>query len=148
VRFNYKSYPVRIPDPAFPDDKFSWHPVLPVRLNYPQKHNTTPSFEAFVDSGSPYCYFRTDIGRALGIKIGSGAQSALGGVIEGPRSPVFFHSVGLYVGADLIRIKAGFCETLSVGGILGRNGFFDNYKVTFDQSASPPCFELQRITKE
>lgn len=111
MRFNYKAYPLHPPNPAFPTDQFLWHPVLPVRLNYPSRHASTPRFEAWVDSGSPDSYFQASIGRSLGIRIENGVRDALGGIIQGPRSEVFFHNVGLFVGTDFIKIRAGSIRT-------------------------------------
>ncbi len=72
----------------------------------------------------------------------------MGGLSHGMREPVFYHQVKLYVESDwVIDITAGFIKKLSVAGILGRNGFFDNFKVGFDQSLTPPIVEIERIEK-
>jgi len=147
VRVPYRSYPLDPPNPAFPHDDFLWHPVIPVSLTNASKHRTSKRFEAWIDSGSPYCYFNAAIGRAIGIVIESGIRGKLGGVVGGLNADVYFHSVGVYVGADLIRVKAGFCDQLAVPGVLGRTGFFDNFKVAFDQSGVPPCCEIERIVR-
>jgi hypothetical protein len=123
-----------------------WQPLLSVRLSNSAKHSPPTSlFEAFVDSGSPYCYFHASIGKAIGIKVESGIKDSLGGIVKGSLSDVFFHDVTLYVGADIVKIKAAFSDGLSVAGILGRTGFFDHFIVTFDHSGIPPCFDIQRI---
>ena len=146
MRFPYKSWPLNPPHPAFPKEGTQWVPILHVKLNYPAKHSPpTRRFEAFVDSGSPDCFFHADIGRAIGIRIEDGVEAPLSGIISSGSAPAFFHDVGLYVGPDIIRIRAGFCAQLSVAGILGRRGFFDNFTVTFDHSTEPPAFEIQRI---
>ena len=126
-RYTYKAWP----RPGGP------HPAFPKQ--------DVQRFEAFVDSGSPYCYFHSSIGKAIGIKIESGIKDSLGGIVQGALADVFFQDVSLYVGADIIRIKAAFCDQLSAAGILGRTGFFDNFIVTFDHSGTPPCFEIQRV---
>jgi len=41
--------------------------------------------------------------------------------------------------------KGGFSEELSVAGTLGRTGFFDAFRVTFDHSEHPPILEINRI---
>jgi hypothetical protein len=149
VRYKYKSWPrPGGPHPAFPKQDVIWQPVLSVQLAYPAKHSPpTTRFEAFVDSGSPYCYFHSSIGKAIGIKIDTGFKDNLGGIVRGPMSDVFFHDVSLYVGADIIKIRAAFCNELSAAGILGRTGFFDNFIVTFDHSGIPPCFDIQRVVR-
>jgi hypothetical protein len=63
----------------------------------------------------------------------------------GPKSPVYFHDVALHIGAEIIPVRAGFCDTLAAAGILGRMGLFSNFIITFDASSTPPGFELARI---
>jgi len=53
--------------------------------------------------------------------------------------------IHLWVGADMIKIRAGFSEEISVAAILGRRAFFENFTITFDLSSSPPGFEIQRL---
>jgi hypothetical protein len=147
VKYTYKAWPrPGGPHPAFPRDDVVWQPILKVKLSYPAKHSApTKFFDAFVDSGSPYCYFHASVGRAIGIKIESGIKDTLGGIVQGPVSDVFFHDIGLYVGADIVKIRAAFSDQLSTAGILGRTGFFDTFIVTFDHSGTPPCFDIQRF---
>lgn len=80
----------------------------------------------------------------MGIKIKSGSEGDLGGVIVGPRTKIYYHNVKLLVGVDMVEIKAGFSWDLSEN-LLGQNGFFSNFLVTFDPSPHPPCFEIQRV---
>jgi hypothetical protein len=46
-----------------------------------------------------------------------------------------------------INVMAGFVKKQGCSAILGRNGFFDNFKVTFDHSTAPPAFEIERINR-
>jgi hypothetical protein len=56
--------------------------------------------------------------------------------------------VSLYVEVDWkIEIVAGFSKKLNASGILGRTGFFDAFRITFDHSGHPPAFEIERISK-
>ena len=145
MRFTYKSWPYPADDPVFPNE-FDWCPILPVRLSYAARHSPPCRlFEAWVDSGSPHCYFQSAIGRAIGIRIESGIESELGGIVEGPKRPVYFHDVALHIGTEVIRVRAGFCETLTAAGVLGRMGLFSNFLINFDPSSTPPGFELTRI---
>jgi hypothetical protein len=108
----------------------------------------TARFTSVVDSGSPFCFFRADIGKSLGIDVESGIEYQIGGVIGGVRDTAYFHKVKVYVEtAWLIEVKAGFMQRLSVPGILGRNGFFDNFHVRFDHSCQPPEVEVSKIEK-
>jgi hypothetical protein len=45
----------------------------------------------------------------------------------------------------MLRIRAGFVDNLPVAGLLGRRGFFENFIITFDPSAEPPGFDLERL---
>ena len=99
-----------------------------------------------MDTGTDYCLFRADIGAGIGVKIDSGPEGDLGGIIAGPRSKVYYHNVKLVVGADIIEIKAGFSWDLTEN-LLGQIGFFDNFVVTFDPTFEPPCFDIQRVQR-
>lgn len=96
-----------------------WIPVLHVRINNPARHSPpTSRFEAIVDSGAPECYFHGDIAKAIGIRVEDGIESSIGGIVGGVKIPIYYHSVGLYVGVDILKIKAGFSNQLSVAAIL------------------------------
>jgi hypothetical protein len=45
----------------------------------------------------------------------------------------------------MFKILAGFTDQLPVAGLLGRVGFFEYFKITFDPSTNPPGFDLERI---
>ena len=119
--------------------------MLPVRLSY-SHGKQTGRIEALIDSGADDCLFRADIGRAIGIKdIASGPVGEMAGIVPGVQIPVYYHHVNLWVGSSMIKITAGFTEKTSVGAILGRRGFFENFIITFDPSANPPGFDIQRL---
>jgi len=139
LRVSYKSFPFR--NRGVPEKTRIWRPVLSVQIIY--KHATSKRFEAVVDTGSDYCLFHAGIGASLGIKIHSGPEGDLGGVISGPRSKVYYHNVKLVVGTDIIEVKAGFSWDLTEN-LLGQTGFFDNFIVTFNPVFEPPCFEIER----
>jgi hypothetical protein len=77
--------------------------------------------------------------------IEKGIEAPFGGVIGGSVGTAYFHKVKLCVFSDMIEIKAAFSRTLSVAGLLGRNGFFENFIITFDAETRPPGFEFTRI---
>ena len=144
MRFNYKIVPLT--HTAFPGQSSTWLPILNVQINNPAKHSPpTRRFEALIDSGSADTLFRSDIGRAIGLQIEHGVKGLVGGIVPGAKIEVCFHDVGLWVGADRIKIRAGFCDNLAVGAILGRRGFFEHFIITFDPSANPPGFDIQRL---
>jgi hypothetical protein len=121
-----------------------WIPML--RIQVSTKHQSTPTLPAIVDSGSPYCLFRTDVADFLHINLGGAPKGMLGGVIKGVTDPVLFYPVNLAIEANwTISVLAGFTKKLSVQAILGRSGFFDRFHVRFDQSKSPHEFEITKI---
>jgi hypothetical protein len=102
-------------------------------------------FETLVDSGADACIFNASICNALQLELTRGIHGLMGGVAGGVQIDVWYHDVKLWVGADMLKIRAGFCERLPIAGLLGRRGFFEHHIVTFDPSANPPGFEIQRI---
>jgi len=144
LRVNCKVLPPS-PNPAFSKEKFSWVPVLNVKLSH--KHSPqTKWLECIVDSGSGICIFHADLCRALGIrKLESGIKDTLGGVIPGVSVPMYYHKVTIQIGTQRFATMAAFSKELITAGILGRRGFFENFTVKFDASESPPFLEVERI---
>jgi len=149
MRKPYIRQPLDSPLKAFDNAQFEWMPMLTVRVGRrlePQRIR----LEALLDTGSPFCLFRADVGRSLGIDLDKGIPVPIGGPSEGPgegpRTVAYFHNVQLSV-EDLwtVEVRAGFVEHLAFGCILGRRGFFENFKAVFDHSTVPPCVEVYRI---
>jgi hypothetical protein len=122
----------------------NWIPMLKIRVA--ANHQQTPVIPAIVDTGSPYCLFRTDVADFLHLDLNKAPTGSLGGVIAGARDPVKFHTVNLVIESNwTITVYAGFMKKLSVAAILGRGGFIDRFQVTFDHSKSPHEFEITKI---
>jgi len=104
---------------------------------------------AIVDSGSPYCLFRADIAKEIGIRdITTGKAFDIAGFKKGMTETGYFHKILLYIESDWkINVTAGFTPNLSVPALLGRYGFFDQFLVTFDHSGSPPAIEVSKIDR-
>lgn len=146
MRRKYTRIPVARPPSVFRDASPLWVPYLFVRLG--ANRHETPKFRALVDSGSPYCIFHATLGELIGIEIEKGVPDRIYGVGAGLGDPVFFHKVQLFVDQEwVIETTVGFVKGLAIGGILGRAGFFDNFRVCFDHSEFPPAFELTRIER-
>jgi hypothetical protein len=105
----------------------------------------TNRFEALIDSGAADCLFHADLCAPLQIRLEKGVKSSTAGIAVGIKLDVYFHGVKLWVGADVLNITAGFVRNLPVAGLLGRRGFFENHIITFDPSANPPGFDIQRL---
>ena len=142
---SYTGFPLEPPHPAFKDEATAWMPVLNVRVG--KAHDVwSPRFGAVVDSGSPWCMFPTALADYLGIKVTDGIESKVGGILKADTEPIYFHAVKIQVESNWnITVKVGFTKKLAVSGILGRNGFFDNFIIRFDHSVNPPQLEIEKI---
>jgi hypothetical protein len=83
----------------------------------------------------------------MGIHLTDGIKAELGGVVPGVTVPMYFHKIRILVGAQQLTTMAGFAEQLSVVGLLGRRGFFENFIVKIDSSNAPPTFDLNKINR-
>lgn len=119
--------------------------MLNVRLSY--RHSPpTKSIECWIDSGAGVCIFHASICHSLGIRrLEDGVRDDLRGVIGGPKAPMYFHKINIIVFGDSFETMAGFSHDLSVTGLLGRRGFFENFVVKIDASTSPPTCEIEKI---
>jgi hypothetical protein len=138
VRFAYKSYPRH-------EGADDWLASLPVQVSNLAKHSPPcRNFEAVIDSGASLCLFHSSIGRSIGLNIEKGELAETMGV-SGIPTKIYRHSVSLHVLGNIFKIRAGFTDQLPLAGLLGRIGFFEYFKITFDPSSDPPGFELVRV---
>jgi hypothetical protein len=90
--------------------------------------------------------FHAGICKSIGIRnVEEGIEAPLGGIVGGARLPTYFHKVRVLAAAQQFETMVGFSWGLSVAGILGRRGFFENFVVTIDSSTTPPTFDLEKI---
>ena len=145
MKFPCKVFPLEEPHPAFPKAASSWAPIVPVRLSH--RHSPpTKSIECWIDSGADVGIFHAGLCHSLVIRrVEDGVKEDLGGVIGGPKAPMYFHKVKILVFGDFFETMAGFSKDLSVTGLLGRRGFFENFIVKIDASGSPPICEIEKI---
>ncbi len=137
---------MRIPYRTFPGPEGSvlFYPLIRIRIGS-RRGLTTRPFEALVDSGATDCMFPASIAAAIGLDLKAGAKNQRIGI--GGKQEVWVHPVILYVGEHVLSINASFAETLPVAGLLGRIGFFEHFKITFDPASRPPGLELERVHK-
>ena len=95
MRVPYKNFPTDS-DPGYAGATTTWMPIVTVSLMI--GHTKSPRFDALVDSGAFTTYFRSDIGRALGLNVEEGEPGALRGVVDGPLAVVYYHQVNLAAG--------------------------------------------------
>lgn len=67
--------------------------------------------------------------------------------VSGLRTKLYLHRVSVYIASAVFPVVAGFTDALPLAGLLGRRGFLEKFKFTFDSSTSPPQFELTRISR-
>ena len=135
---------MKIPYSVFPD-RFGSH-VYSVRLSVSVALPSpgaprTKRFEAVIDSGATRCMFHSDIGRFLGLDIASGEKEITQGI--GGLSDTYLHDIALYIPGGLVTIKAAFKDDLPIAALLGMNGFFEHFVVTFNQNAL--MCEIERV---
>jgi hypothetical protein len=122
-------------------------PVLHVKLNLPHKvqQDFEPLIPAIVDTGATYCLFHADIGRGIGLEIEDGRFDSTC-CANGTYMNVYFHIVTMVVGEVEITTEVGFSDDMALAGLLGRIGFFDNFRVIFDYSTKPPGFDVEPLS--
>lgn len=122
----------KLPDPD-KTKKFLIFPWIPVSINANDKSRT---FLMLVDSGADTCIFDRDIADFLGINIFKGKKVKTGG-IGGNALIYYFDNIFINVGGKEIKIRCGFINGNliggKIGGLLGREGFFQNFKVCMNE---------------
>jgi hypothetical protein len=91
--------------------------------------------------------FHAGFCRSLGIRLESGIRGDLAGVVGGKKADLWFHRIKILIGGYQVTTMAGFSDQLSVAGLLGRRGFFEEFIVKIDSSTNPPSFDLDKINR-
>ena len=142
LRVAYRVFPL---DPAEGGTAESfWLPVVPVRLVLGER---AVRVEGIVDSGSHGCLFHWRIGELLGLDVKAGERDTLRGALRSAQSEVFYHRLRMDVAGESLSILAGFTRDALQPCLLGREGFFDHFRVTFNPETLPPGLELERVRR-
>jgi hypothetical protein len=121
-------------------------PVLRVQLGMPgTKIQPGVFIPTIVDTGATYSLFPAEVGEDIGLEVEDGPIEETR-VSNGQTMEFFVHQVRLWFGEYHVDIKAGFGEEVDFP-VLGRVGFFDHFKITFDNGSSPPGFEILPINR-
>lgn len=105
--------------------------VLSAEIGLPTSESPrTRRFEALIDSGATRTLFHSHLARSLGLDLKSGQPEAMHGI--GGREITYLHRVTLFVPGGPFVITAGFKEDLPIAGVLGMQGFFEFFRITFD----------------
>jgi hypothetical protein len=137
LKYKYKQFPL-------PNGEFDWMAVLLIQVSRSSK--ITVPFEALIDSGATNCLFHADIAAIFAkTQFKTVNKQTTGGVVANARMDLYGHEIRVHIGADNFKIMGYFSDQLPIPCLLGRNGFFDKYIVTFDPTESNPGFELTRV---
>lgn len=91
--------------------------------------------------------FHAGFCRVLGIRLKDGIRTDLSGVVGGKVADLYYHKIKILVGGYQVTTMAGFSEEMSVAGLLGRRGFFEDFIVKVDSSTTPPFFDIEKINR-
>jgi len=104
-------------------------PLIPITLI---KENVEIDTDALIDSGANISVFREEIAECLEIVIEDGEEILLQGL--GGRIVGYIHELKIRVDDEEFPCKVVFSKELTVGlNILGREGFFEYFQVTFNE---------------
>ncbi len=105
------------------------YPLIPIKLYYGDKNVKT---YALLDSGSTLSVFRNEITEDLGIEIHSGQERMLQSASS--LIKVFIHPLTVEINKERFGMNTGFSSDLVTSfNISGRKGFFERFRVTFDE---------------
>lgn len=87
---------------------------------------------ALIDSGAVVSIFKADIAHQLDIEIEKGQEIILGGV--GGRIKGYRHKIKVQISQRTLEIPVVFSHEYLVSfNLLGRDTFFENFQITFDE---------------
>ncbi|MFD5536665.1 aspartyl protease family protein [Streptomyces sp. NPDC127079] len=99
-------------------------------------------YMALVDSGADVNVFDVEIAIALGLNLKAGEAADIVTVMGGVET-VYFHPITITVGGTRIETRVAFRERASDYGVVGQNGFFDHFIISFDRQAEE--LEIKRL---
>lgn len=117
---------------------------LPVQISLHSANSPrTKRFEALIDSGAARCLYHASLAAAIGLDLKSGEVEALSGI--GGTDISWLHDITLYTFGGPIKMRAGFKENLPIAALLGMNGFFDHFNITFEGAAQNCILDRIRV---
>lgn len=107
-------------------------PIIDVGIKIPKRLGML-FYNCLVDSGADRTYFHGDLARAYGLNVEDGEPSR-GIGIAGQTFVAYKHKFKYNIGGIDIEDTIYFSDDLGTPfGILGREGFFNHFKICFDQ---------------
>lgn len=86
------------------------------------------------------------MGEAIGISVKNGSEEETQGV-DGKQTKLYLHRVSIHMLNGIETITAGFSFELPLVALLGRRGFLDRFRFTYDPSTHPPQFDVSKIAR-
>jgi hypothetical protein len=126
---DYKAAPVKA-SPAFPDRSYTLRPYIALSLSH---GSSRVQVYALADTGADSCLFPAYLAERLRLNLTEGKPYTFVG-LGSPEQQAFFFDLAIdVIGFARYVGPVGFTEALRPSGIglLGQNGFFDRFDVTF-----------------
>mgnify|MGYP001562408138 FL=1 len=118
-------------------EKEAYLPIVEVILKFRNEKIRT---DALIDSGAAMCLFKGEIGRALGIIVESGEKKIFQGVSA--KLIGYIHEIEITIAEKTFKTKIAFSDDLSTSfNLLGRQGIFDKFSITFKEENNEIYFE-------
>ena len=110
-----------------------YRPIIPVTL---KSNKIEFNYLALIDSGADFNIFHADIAKILKINMSKLKNPVKFSGIKGQEGTGYFTSVDVGVNNKFINTPVIFSNEISDNGygILGQQGFFNNYTINFDYS--------------
>jgi hypothetical protein len=108
-------------------------PILPVTFTNPATGDRI-DVDCLIDSGADDTLINAKLAGLLGIAVTAGTRRLYQGIAHAP-IPAYDHTVLMQIANDThqFAITAAFMPELRTACLLGRHGFFEHYKVVFEQ---------------
>ena len=130
MKFNYVKLPLKLEHGPF-RQTFIQLPLIQVYFQL--KNGGRLQYFCLVDSGSDYCFFSNEVAKNLNLDLARAKQVEARGV-TGHIFKAYFLPVTFTVGGWDCTVNAGFSSDLGTPyGILGRQGFFESFRVCIDE---------------
>jgi hypothetical protein len=124
MKYSYLGFPNKDPQGSL-----ICRPFLVVRLAH---NNQSANTFCLVDSGADVCLMPASIGRLIGIDLESGAEDVIRGIAN-QQAKTYRHLVHITVPKlASFDTSVAFSHDIKYG-ILGQEGFFERFRVTFDR---------------
>ena len=108
----------------------AYYPVIPLTLAHKEKRVNT---SALVDSGATISIFNSSTGSELGMDVESGEKRIFQGVSA--KLIGYVHTMTMVIEGEEIQCKVAFSGELGTSfNLIGREGIFDKFLITFNES--------------